>query len=229
MIHIEALTKSYKVGGAPLPILKSLDLHIDEGEFVSIMGSSGSGKSTLLNILGILDDYNDGIYTLDGRTIRNLSERQAAKYRNEFIGFVFQAFHLLPFKSALENVELPLMYRGTSRRERQERAKVLLERVGLGHRMDHLPNALSGGERQRVAIARALVGDPRLVLADEPTGALDTKTSHQIMDLLSEINAEGKTVVIVTHEADIAAQTNRCIRLRDGIVVEDSPNGERDR
>lgn len=187
---------------------------------MAIMGSSGSGKSTLLNILGILDDYDEGLYELDGTPMRGLSERQAAVYRNQFLGFVFQSFNLLALKTAVENVELPLQYRGIARRLRKEMAMEALGRVGLTARADHLPSELSGGEKQRVAIARAVVTMPRVVLADEPTGALDTKTSDQIMDLLQETNAAGVTMVIVTHEPDVAARCPRLVRIRDGQIQE---------
>ncbi len=219
LIELENLNKSYSGGGGSLHVLHDVNLRIDEGELVSIMGSSGSGKSTLLNILGILDGYDSGRYTLDGTLIQDLSERRAALFRNRFIGFVFQSFNLLPFKTALENVALPLYYQGVARRQRQRLAAEYLERVGLADRAEHLPGELSGGQKQRVAVARALITKPRLVLADEPTGALDSQTSYQLMDLLEQINAEGITIVIVTHEADIAARTRRKIELRDGQVV----------
>jgi putative ABC transport system ATP-binding protein len=218
MIRLERLNKSYGAGEHALHVLKDVDLHIEHGELVSIMGSSGSGKSTLLNILGILDDYDAGSYHLDGRLMRKLSEREAAHCRNRFIGFVFQSFNLLGFKTALENVALPLYYQGVSRVARNRMALQYLERVGLERRAHHLPSELAGGERQRVAVARALITKPKLILADEPTGALDTGTSYQLMELLREINAEGITIVVVTHEHDIAARTGRVIRLRDGSV-----------
>jgi putative ABC transport system ATP-binding protein len=218
MIRLERINKSYDSAGARLHVLSDIDLTVEDGEFVSIMGSSGSGKSTLLNILGILDRYDTGAYYLDDRLIKKLSERDAARYRNRFIGFVFQAFNLLSFKTATENVALPLYYQGVSKHERNRRAAEQLERVGLAARGHHLPSELSGGERQRVAVARALVTRPKLLLADEPTGALDTKTSYQLMDLLQELHDEGITIIVVTHEHDIAERTQRTIRLKDGRV-----------
>jgi putative ABC transport system ATP-binding protein len=222
MIELRGINKAYQIGTRTIPVLRDVNLHVGDGEFVAIMGSSGSGKSTLLNILGILDDYDEGSYELDGTLIRDLSERRAAMYRNRFIGFVFQAFNLLPFKTALENVELPLQYRGVARSRRRAMAFEALERVGLGARAEHVPSELSGGEKQRVAIARALIGNPRLVLADEPTGALDTKTSDSIMELLAEANRAGLTLIMVTHEADVAARAARIVRIRDGQIYEDA-------
>ncbi|MCA9300619.1 MAG: ABC transporter ATP-binding protein [Alphaproteobacteria bacterium] len=216
MIRLSRINKYYQVGGHPLHVLKDLDLEVRTGEMVAIMGSSGSGKSTLLNILGILDAYDDGEYWLGDTLVKGLSERQAAAYRNRFLGFVFQSFHLLPFKNAVENVALPLYYQGINRRKRNAMAMDYLERVGLKDWAEHLPSEMSGGQKQRVAIARALVGQPRLILADEPTGALDSVTSHEIMDLLKDVNGQGITVVIVTHETDVAAECSRTVRLVDG-------------
>lgn len=197
--------------------------HVNEGEFVSIMGSSGSGKSTLLNIIGILDEADKGTYTLDGLPIKNLNETLASQYRNKFLGFVFQSFNLINYKSALDNVALPLYYQGLPRKERMERSLHYLEKVGLADWAKHLPSEMSGGQKQRVAIARALASDPKVLLADEPTGALDTKTSYGVMDLIQQINDEGKTVLIVTHEPDIAKMTKRIVYLRDGQITDDSP------
>jgi putative ABC transport system ATP-binding protein len=222
MIELAGINKSYQVGTRTIPVLRDVSLRVGEGEFVAIMGSSGSGKSTLLNILGILDDYDEGSYTLDGTLIRGLSERRAAIYRNKFIGFVFQAFNLLPFKTATENVELPLQYRNVPRSRRRSQALAALERVGLAARAEHVPSEMSGGEKQRVAIARALISQPRLLLADEPTGALDTTTSLQIMELLEEANRAGLTLLVVTHEPDVAARAHRIVRIRDGQIYEDA-------
>jgi putative ABC transport system ATP-binding protein len=222
MIELAGINKSYQIGPRTIPVLRDVNLRVAEGEFVAIMGSSGSGKSTLLNILGILDDYDDGAYTLDGTLMRGLSERRAAIYRNRFIGFVFQAFNLLPFKTAVENVELPLQYRGVPRGRRRAQAVEALDRVGLAARAEHVPSEMSGGEKQRVAIARALIAQPRLLLADEPTGALDTTTSKQIMELLEEANRAGLTLVVVTHEPTVAARAHRVVRMRDGQIFEDA-------
>ena len=221
MIRIEKLHKSYPIGKDSLHVLKGLDLHIKEGEFVSIMGSSGSGKSTLLNIIGLLDEHDEGNYYLNGQLIEHLDEKKAAILRNKFLGFVFQSFNLINYKNALENVALPLYYKGIGRKERQKIALKYLDKVGLKERADHLPSELSGGEKQRVAIARALATNPKVVLADEPTGALDSTTSHSVMELLKEINREGMTVLVITHEEDIAEETDRIVRLKDGVITSD--------
>jgi putative ABC transport system ATP-binding protein len=219
MIKLHDIHKSYRSGDQSVHVLKGVDLHIREGELVSIMGSSGSGKSTLLNILGILDSYDRGSYLLAGQPVNKLGETDAAQLRNKMLGFVFQSFNLLPFKNAAENVALPLYYQGVGRRERNHRAEEILDQVGLSDRKDFMPNQLSGGQKQRVAIARALVCKPKVILLDEPTGALDSRTTQEIMELLKQIHGRGNTLVIVTHEQDIADQCERQIILRDGVVT----------
>ncbi len=221
MIQIKNLHKSYPMGKDSLHVLKGLNLHIKEGEFVSIMGSSGSGKSTLLNIVGLLDEHDDGEYFLNGQMIEKLDEKKAAILRNKFLGFVFQSFNLISYKTALENVALPLYYKGVGRKDRLKIAMDYLDKVGLKDWANHLPNELSGGQKQRVAIARALVTKPKVVLADEPTGALDSTTSDSVMEMLKEINREGMTVFVITHEEEIAEQTDRIVRLKDGIIISD--------
>ena len=221
MIDLKGIHKTYP-GVQPLHVLKGVDLHIDEGELVSIMGPSGSGKSTMLNIMGILDDYDEGEYHLAGRLIKNLSEKEGATFRNELIGFIFQSFNLINFKNAMENVALPLYFRGVGREERNRLAMEYLEKVGLAEHWHHMPMQMSGGQRQRVAIARALISKPKIILADEPTGALDSKTTQEVMDMLRAVNREqGQTVIIVTHEHEIAEQTDRRIFFKDGVIFKD--------
>jgi putative ABC transport system ATP-binding protein len=221
MIQIKNLHKSYKMGSNSLHVLKGIDFNVEEGELVAIMGSSGSGKSTLLNILGMLDSSDSGEYILDGVPIKDLNETKAAKYRNKFLGFVFQSFNLINYKNAVENVALPLYYQKVARKERQEKALKYLEQVGLKEWATHLPSELSGGQKQRVAIARAMAAEPKVLLADEPTGALDSKTSYEVMDLIQKINDAGNTILVVTHEEDIAHMCKRIVHLKDGVIVED--------
>ena len=217
MIKIKDLNKTY-YNGAPLHVLKGIDLNINKGELVSIMGASGSGKSTLLNIIGILDNYDSGDYYLNDVLIKDLSETRAAEYRNKMIGFIFQSFNLINFKNAMENVALPLYYQGVSRKRRNIEAIEYLDKLGLKEWAHHMPSEMSGGQKQRVAIARALIAKPQIILADEPTGALDSKTTQEVMDILKTVNNEGMTMIIVTHENEIANQTHKLIRLKDGII-----------
>ena len=225
MIKLTNINKTYYTG-APLHVLKGMNLEIKRGEFVSIMGASGSGKSTLLNILGILDNYDTGEYYLNNVLIKNLSETQAAHYRNKLIGFIFQSFNLINFKNAMENVALPLYYQNVGRRTRNKIALEYLDKMGLKEWAHHMPNELSGGQKQRVAIARALISKPQIILADEPTGALDSKTSAEVIELLKQVNAAGMTMIVVTHESGVANQTNKIIRLRDGVIEKIEDNSQ---
>lgn len=226
MIRLGNIHKSYITGNNKLHVLKGIEVNINEGEMVSVMGSSGSGKSTLLNIVGLLDTHDEGDYFLNGMLIKNMNETKAAQYRNKLLGFVFQSFNLIPFKNAMENVALPLYYQNVGRKKRNRIAMEYLERMGLLDWADHLPSELSGGQKQRLAIARALISKPKVILADEPTGALDSQTSMEVMDILKEVNKDGITMLIVTHERDIANRTDRIIWLKDGIVEKDIFNGE---
>ena len=224
LIELKGIHKTYN-NGQPLHVLKGIDLGIERGEFVSVMGASGSGKSTLLNILGILDNYDEGSYHLNGTLIKDLSEKQAADYRNRMIGFIFQSFNLINFKTAVENVELPLYYQGVPRKKRRELAMEYLEKMGLTPWAGHFPNEMSGGQKQRVAIARALITQPQIILADEPTGALDSKTSVEVMQLLKRLNQEdGITIIVVTHESGVANETDKIIHIKDGIIGEIEEN-----
>jgi putative ABC transport system ATP-binding protein len=226
MIELNEIHKTYR-GGSPLHVLKGISLKIEDGEFVSIMGASGSGKSTLLNILGLLDDYDEGTYYLDHTLIQHLSENRSADYRNKMIGFIFQSFNLIGFKNAMENVALPLYYQGVSRKKRNLLAMEYLDRLGLKDWAKHLPNEMSGGQKQRVAIARAMITKPRIILADEPTGALDSKTSVEVMNILRQLNDEGMTIVLVTHERGVANYSHRIVHLKDGLIeqIEDNSDG----
>ena len=228
LIDLQGINKTYD-NGQPLHVLKGVDLHIERGEFVSIMGASGSGKSTLLNILGILDNYDTGTYHLDGTLIKNLTEKQAADYRNRMIGFIFQSFNLIGFKTAVENVELPLYYQGVPRKKRHDLAMEYLDKMGLTPWASHFPNEMSGGQKQRVAIARALITQPRIILADEPTGALDSKTSVEVMALLKQLNQQdGITIIVVTHEGGVANETDKIIHIKDGVIGEIEENTRHD-
>ena len=228
MIRLTNIHKTYQ-GAQPLHVLKGINLHIKKGEFVAVMGASGSGKSTLLNILGILDSYDEGEYTLAGTPIRNLSETRAADYRNRMIGFIFQSFNLISFKNAVENVALPLFYQGVGRRKRNQLALEYLDRLGLKDWAHHYPGELSGGQKQRVAIARALITQPQIILADEPTGALDNQTSLEVMEILKDLHRQGLTIVVVTHESGVAYQTEKIVHIKDGVIerIEENLNPDK--